>query len=183
MNPLTDIVVRNFRKGDRKALQHIFSVLYPALCYFAEKYLNNPGDAEDVAQEAFIELWNQHGKFESLNHVKTFLYVTAKNKCLNILKHNLIKEKYAYDQAPDISEVMVFEDHLIRAETIANIRFAVDNLPEKQKKITLFSIQGLTNREIADELNISLNTVKLQKKIAYRKLRDILGLAVLIFLK
>lgn len=52
-----------------------------------QKFIGNDDDAEDVAQEIFIELWHQHRKFESLDQIKAFLYLSIKNKCLNFRKH------------------------------------------------------------------------------------------------
>ena len=176
MKALTDAVINNFRKGDQKALRHIFAELYPTLCYFACKYVQDKDEAEDITQEVFIELWNQREKFTGISHIKTFLYISVRNRCLNVLKHQRVIGKYEQEQLSDDVGTIAFEDHLIQAEVTGKIKNAVDSLPEQQKKITLLSIQGLKNHEIAEDLQISVNTVKLQKKIAYRKLREMLGI-------
>jgi RNA polymerase sigma-70 factor (family 1) len=180
LKALSDIVINNFKKGDRKAFKLIFTVLYPSICFFADKYLHDHDEAEDITQEVFIALWDQRGNFNSIDHIKTFLYIAVRNKCLNVLKHRRIKEQYAREQPADATHTTAFEDHLIRSEVIHNIRRAIDSLPECQRKITLLGMQGLKNHEIAEDMNISVNTVKLQKKIAYRKLRKLLESAVVL---
>ena len=168
-------IINNFRKGNQKAFQKIFIQLYPAICYFAKKYLADADGAEDVAQETLMELWNQRSKFRDINQIKAFLYFSAKNKCLNIIKHLHIKEKYQQLQISQEHKIPVFEDEVVQAEVIRNINLAIDSLSDQRKKIIIFGMQGLKNHEIAKKLNISVNTVKLQKKIAYQRLRRILG--------
>jgi RNA polymerase sigma-70 factor, ECF subfamily len=64
---------------------------------------------------------------------------------------------------------------VIKAEVIRQIRYELDQLPAQRKKIILLNMQGLKNEEIAEDLGVSINTVKLQKKIAYEQLRQKLG--------
>ena len=64
-----------------------------------------------------------------------------------------------------------FTSELVLQETARLVDIAVDTLPTRCKKIIKFSLLGYKNGEIANELEITLNTVKAQKKIAYRKLR------------
>ncbi len=174
-NILNTNTIIHFRKGNQKAFQQIFTQLYTSLCSFANKYLNDKDEAEDTVQEVFIELWNQRLKFENVNQVKAFLYLSIKNKCLNIIKHINIKQKYIDEYIDEREQEGFFEENVIKSEVISQIKNAINKLPEQRKKIILLNIQGLKNNEIAEDLSISVNTVKLQKKIAYKYLREQLG--------
>lgn len=174
-NNLNTSTINSFRKGNQKAFQYIFTELYASICLFANKFLNNKDEAEDTVQEVFIELWNQRIKFENINQVKAFLYLSVKNKCLNIIKHLNIKQNYINEFKNESEQEEFFEENLIKAEVISQLIRAINNLPEQRKKIILLNLQGLKNPEIAEDLNISVNTVKLQKKIAYKHLREKLG--------
>jgi len=149
----------------------IFDSLYPVMTLFAKKILIDTIHAEDITQEVFIELWNQRTKFESYEHIKAFLYLAIKNKCLNHNKHLNVKDKYKHHI--DDSTLHTFDDNdIIESEVINNLYKSINQLPEQQKQVIIYTLQGLTNKEIAQELDISTNTVKFHKKSAYQFLRN-----------
>ena len=165
-----DKTIKEFRQGQKDAYRLLFNQLYPVMCLFAKKFVTDYGDAEDISQEVFVELWNRRAKFESLNQVKAFLYLSVKNRCLNFKKHQTVKEKYA-NVIPANSDPSV-EENIIEAEVINHLKRAIESLPEQQRQVILHSLQGLNNNEIAESMQISVNTVKLHKKIAYSQLRE-----------
>ncbi len=177
MQPNTII---EFQKGDKHAYQQLFMELYPVMCRFSNNYLYDYNDAEDITQEVFIELWNQRSKFENQDQIKAFLYLSIKNKCLNFIKHLAIREKYFESELERNEED--FDEFVLEAEVVQNIYTAIESLSEQRKKIILLSMEGLKNNEIAEDLSISINTVKLQKKIAYQQLREKLKTSVFLFL-
>jgi RNA polymerase sigma-70 factor (family 1) len=170
---MQDKTVIEFQRGDKETYRLIFNMLYPVMCLFAKKFINDYDDAEDIVQEVFIELWNLRAKFECLEHVKAFLFLSIKNRSLNYIKHQVIKEKYR--QISQIDPPEYFEEFVIEADVIYNLSNAINDLPEQRKLIMQQSMQGLANNEIAEKMNISINTVKLHKKIAYKELRQKLG--------
>jgi len=178
-------LVQQLNSGSQKAYQKLFDRLYPILCLFAIKFIKDKNEAEDIVQEVFIELWKQREKFNNINQIKGFLYKSIKNKCLNNIKHEKIKLEYSNEILITETEEY-FEEQLIKTEVIVHIQKSVKTLPKQRKDIILMNMQGLKNNEIAEELNISVNTVKLQKKIAYKQLRktlkDIYLLAGLFFI-
>jgi RNA polymerase sigma-70 factor (family 1) len=162
--------ILKFRNGDIKAYRALFIKLYPVMCLFSKKIIQSYDDAEDIVQEVFIELWNQRQRFESIEQIKAFLYLSVKNRCLNFLKHLKVKEKFVGTTLA--ADGQFFEEHILESEVIQNIYNAVNDLPEQRKQIIILSMQGLKNNEIAEDMQVSVNTVKLQKKIAYKQLRE-----------
>jgi len=162
--------ILKFKNGNKKAYHSFFIKLYPVMCLFSKKIIHNYDDAEDIVQEVFIELWKQRQSFESIEQIKAFLYLSIKNRSLNFLKHLSVKEKFVATTMADAGQFL--EEHILEAEVIQNIYNAVNDLPEERKQIIILSMQGLKNNEIAKDMQVSINTVKLQKKIAYKQLRQ-----------
>jgi len=168
---LTSELLKQLRAGENKAFENIFNLFFPALCSFADTYVHNHNISEDVVQEVFIALWNNRENFNNPLPLKSFLYTSVRNRCLNYLKHQNVANKHIEESEKVMESDVFFFDHLIEEETHRLIYNAIDELPPHCKRILLLSLNGLTNPEIADQLNISINTVKTQKAIAYKQLR------------
>jgi RNA polymerase sigma-70 factor (ECF subfamily) len=168
---MQDNAVAEFQQGNRQSFRLLFDTLYPVMCLFAKKFVNNLDEAEDIVQEVFVELWNQHAKFESFNQIKAFMYLSVKNKCFNFIKHQQVKVKYAISCSLDNTDA-AFDEAVIEAEVVNNINDEINKLPEQQKQVILLSMQGLSLEEVADNMQISVNTVKMHKKLAYKQLRE-----------
>jgi len=153
----------------------LFTAFYPTLCYFANKYTNNVEVSKDIAQDIFIKIWEDKIQFDSPDKVKSFLYTSVRNKSLDYLKsgQNRFIDK---NETPDVE--IATETHFLRevmiAETTLIIENAISSLPKKCAQIIKLSIQEHTNDQIAEELSLSVNTIKAQKRIAYNKLRSLL---------
>lgn len=169
-----------FQLDSKAKFQDIFNMLYKGMCLYAFKYTKNQDEAEDIVQEVFVELWKQHAKFESLNQVKAFLYLSIKNRSLNVIKHNFVKEEYLQKAHKD--EASTDDGYILEAEIIQNLYKAINNLPEQQKNVILLSLQELKNDEIAQAMQLSVNTVKLYKKLAYQQLRENISPALFLLL-
>lgn len=151
----------------------LFKTYYTRLCYFAFQFIGNKDQARDIAQEAFVSYLGQREKVAV--HplaIKNFLYSSVRNACLNELRHEKVVEKFAAAQEnvlPDDSTIILT---MIRSEVAGEIHRALETLPEScQLIIRMGYINGLKNQEIANQLNISVNTVKTQKKRGLQLLR------------
>ena len=91
---LTVINEKLFRNGDKRAFRAVFDQSFKDLCLFANRFVRDLPAAEDIAQEAFITLWNNHAIMESMPHIKSFLYTITRNAAINHLKHEKIKNEY-----------------------------------------------------------------------------------------
>lgn len=104
--------------------------------------------------------------------MKAYLYSTVRNKALNVLKHRKIEQHYMNEILQDEDAELYYMRSVIEEETRRLIFTAIDSLPEHCRKVCLLNLEGMDNQEIADELQVSLNTVKFHKKNAYKLLRD-----------
>jgi len=155
-------------KRKRKEFRTFFDSFYPMLCLFAQKYVQDTDVASDMVQDAFIKLWKGKEDFENENAVKGFLYMVTRNNCLNYIKHQKITLEYSVQA---MEKDLFFRDHMVEAETYKSIHDAIEVLPFQGKRVVEMSMSGVKNPEIAQRLDISVNTVKSVKSNAYRLLR------------
>lgn len=146
-----------------------FDDFYPILVVFANKFLNDQNKAEDVVQESFIYLYENKMNLNDIDRIKSYLYATARNKCLNILRHNNIRKEYR-DSVVEESELF-YQEKLIENETYSLLLKAINKLPEQTANVVNLMLRGYKNIEIAEELDISVNTVRNLKQMAIKKLR------------
>ena len=151
-------------------MENLFRYHYRPLCIFALHYLKDIDVSEDVVQEAFGVLWEKLSAGEKVVNQKGYLYSVVKNRSLDILrKGGLTGEAISLDGSVDDIEEPTVED----AEVEARLWTAIDTLPEKCREIFLMSKRdGLKQEEIAQELGISLQTVKNQVSKALKILKD-----------
>ncbi|MEG0796712.1 MAG: sigma-70 family RNA polymerase sigma factor [Odoribacter sp.] len=165
---------------------YIFKTFYlrnfKTISGFCNSYLKDSELARDVAQEVFFKLYQNRLQLTTEEHARTWMYLAAKNLCIDHLR----KLKFRPETLNEIPEAILsdnyFLDQITEQEAIRNIQLAINNLPEQTRKIILLSIQEKSNAEIAEILNISINSVKTLKKNGYQKLRQILKNEYIIFL-
>ena len=165
-------IIRHINQGDRKAFKVVFEQYFNALSAFGYKFVVDQFVVEDMVQEVFISFWEKRQDFSHMNALKAFLYTSVRNKCLNHIKHQSVVQKHEKALVYDLESEQNFASHVIEEETFNQLFAEIRNLPRAAQDIMLLALNGLKNQDIADELNISVNTVKTQKKIAYSKLKD-----------
>ena len=150
-----------------------FRTYYQTMCHFAYGYLKDSLKAEDVVQLVFVKIIDNSellGASEEL--VKNYLYKAVRNACLNEIKlgeiHQTILSRIQQDKLNE--DNLIF--HIIRSEIYQEIMKAVKELPPRcQHVFELAFIAQKTNEEIAEELHLSVNTVRVQKNKAKQVLQ------------
>lgn len=176
-------------KSQEVDIKSLFDNLYDRLVYFSCQIIKNQEQAEDIVQEAFVKLWgNKDTLVNSEQSLKSYLYNTVKNLSLNVIRHSKVVDRYVQlnlreDEPMDAPIV----EAIMSAEVLSQIHKAVADLPQQYKTVSLLSFfEGKKNQEIADELGISVNTIKKQKQKAIQMLRlkltSLLSLMLAIFL-
>lgn len=181
----TDALLAAFNTRNPFAFRFIFEGHYRAAVLFAEGILyTEKEETEDIVQEAFVKLWGYNGSgFKSITQIRNFVYTIIKNACMDRIRQNKVAGKYqGHIQRQQQMQEADFIEPLITAETTRLINEAIDALPEQGRSVFKMSLGGLKNDEIADRLNISVNTVKTHKQRALASLRLSLGDAMLILL-
>ena len=155
------ITYEAIKNGDIKAFEALFREFYPSMCFVAMRFIGNEEAAEDIVQEAFIKLWEKRTTYNDIPCLKTFLYVSVKNLWFNHIRNK--KNTIDYTSQELQNKEVIFKNHLIEEETYRIIDDAVNALPPQSKKIIKMHLEGKQNKEIAETLNISVNSVKTLK--------------------
>ena len=157
--------------GEEKAFDYFFRQYYSALSYFANNIIGDEEEARDIVQDTFIKLWNSQTISERSETVKSFLYTTARNKCVDVLRkrkttENAQRELTERNPDPDCFDETAF------AEMMRLLNDHLAELPLKvQQIIKLYYVDGKKYHEIASEVESTPEAVRKQKERALKILR------------
>jgi RNA polymerase sigma-70 factor (family 1) len=161
--------------SDESSYRRIFDIFFPPLKRFANTFLKHPEQAEEVASDVLIAVWENRHKLADIDNIRVYLYVIAKNKCLNVLKS---RQSHPIISLDDISIDIAFtgknpEQLCINSEVRKKIEKTVNALPQRCKLVfKLVKEENLSYREVAAILNISVKTVDAQLVIAFKKITE-----------
>jgi RNA polymerase sigma-70 factor (ECF subfamily) len=163
---------------DLELFEDIYKRYYSYLCLLSEYIVKDASDAEEVVSDVFLKFWRLRLNIEKSASIKAYLCRAVRNTSLNYaIKNNKIN-KLTVSTDYELSEILNINcpntlDEIYSHETSEIIKKGIDTLPDACKKIFLLSRdQNMSYIEIAEQLSISVNTVKTQIKIALSKLRE-----------
>ena len=177
-----DEILELLKKGDKRGLEMLFQHFYRPLVMFALKFLERQDEAEDVVQEVFIKFWEQQTFLSIEKYLRSYLYNTVKNRCLNV------KESMEGVTMEPVETLVDFPDTETPDEEewekkIRPVREEVMALPEQTRKVFLMiALEDKSYKEVADALGISVNTVKTALHRALTTLRGRLDKATYLHL-
>ena len=167
---------------------------FSRLFLFAKEYVLFDEEAENIVQDIFLMLWEKREALRVDVSLTAYLFTLVKNKCIDFLRHQMVEQMYSENVKHEYNEELnvklfaleSFDHNFSSEEDIETLlRNAIDKLPERCRLIFIKSrIEGKKYKEIAEELNLSVNTVEGQISIALKKLREELKdyLPLLLFL-
>jgi RNA polymerase sigma-70 factor (family 1) len=167
--------------NDEHAFERLYRQYFIRLFRFCHAIVHEKAAAEEMAHDVFLSLWKRRDNLSGIDNLEVYLYVAAKNHCLNYLRHlrrahhlstidvdNLCDDALQFQADP--------ESLLIRAETMKRVLAAIGQLPPKCKLIfKLVKEDGLKYKDVARLLDLSVKTVEAQLAIAVRKIGQALG--------
>ena len=163
-------------------IKSIYDEYFKKLCVFANSIINDEEEAEEIVQGIILKLWEQRENYDTIENLTSYLYRSVKNSCINIITHNKIEDKYKSEtwfalKAMEIqaTEKTPQEEQDEHDKQEANLRNAIELLPERCKEVlTLSKFEGKRNKDIAEELDISVKAVEANITRAFTTLRKIL---------
>lgn len=174
--PSEQELVGRFSKGDDLAFKQLFNELIQPLCYFARQLTDDKEEAEDIASLAFHKLWERHQGFSSMTAIRSFLYTTVRNHCLNYLKHRKVVTEVQKRLLHLLEKEEAWADaRMIQADLVRKVYQEIEALPLRYREIIKLSyIQGCSTQEIAARLNLTESNVRMARSRAIMQLRNAL---------
>lgn len=174
----------DLREGDEKAFSQIFRMLYPAMCFYALRYTGDQAAAEDVAEGALLKIWERHTNFYNYQVLRSFLYRVVHNDSVNWIKYRERRGAHEKEMAlhAEFAEASVLEN-IVRAEVFNDVYAAFAKLPPRCRQIiSMIFFEGKKTREVAEELDLSIGTVKTQKARGLMLMRNHLTVFIMLIM-
>jgi RNA polymerase sigma-70 factor (ECF subfamily) len=145
-------------QGDAQAYRALADHFLPRIVAYCTRLLGNPTEAEDVAQETFLRLWKQADRWKPDARLSTWLFRIAHNRCIDRLRKRR-------ESSPDHLDRQSIGDRpsalMLRKQIASAVELALSELPERQRAaISLSHYEGLSNPEIAEVLDVSVEAVE-----------------------
>lgn len=174
VNPL---LIDRLCRGDESAFEAIFQHYHRQLLHFANTFCKDKELAQEIAQEAFVQLWLNREKLSSDLPLYPYLFTQVRRMTIDTFRKKLVQNRFREEQQHHLKIGVEETAQTIEwRELNSLVEAAVQRLPEQQQRIFQMSrTQGLTYEEIAEQLQLSKNTVKYHLMNALKKLRKALA--------
>jgi RNA polymerase sigma-70 factor (ECF subfamily) len=157
------------KEGNPSAYEELFKQTFPRMLGYCKLFIHDQAQANDLVQECFVRLWEKRLTISPNQSVESLLFVMLRNRCLNYLrdqKNELIDKSISAIGENELQHLYQLdftgrEEKTLEESLIEAIRESVDNLPEKRKLVFIKAkIEGKKNKEVAEELGISVKAVE-----------------------
>ncbi len=173
LNDDTNFLISRLRDGEESAYKALFSEYYKVLTVFANKYLRDIEASKELVQDLFVHIYERRENLEINSSLKSYLFRSTHNRCINYINAQKIRSKYAehVNFTTDIQDNSL--EHQVNTTEIENALYlAIGDLPPKCRSIFKMNrFEGLSNTEIAEKLKLSKRTVETQISKALKILR------------
>ncbi len=155
----------------KRIFEQLFRENYARLYYHAYSFLNDEESAKDVVNDVFERVWINFEKVEFSTSILPLLYTLVRNRCVSYIRHRRVQERFTKEMLQE--EEKVDEEYMEYELLIEKLRHSVEQLPGQTKVVfKKCFLDGRKYQEAADELNISINTVKTHINKALKLLRS-----------
>lgn len=178
LNMLSDMELADlFKSGSHAAYEEIYNRYYGALYIHAFKRLQDREECRDIIQELFTHLWLKREEIELNGQLSGYLYTSVRNRIFDLLARKKLKASYITSIQEFALSNQIATDHRVRQNLLMTIiDQEIQSLPPRTREIFELSRKGhFTHKEIAEQLNLSEQTVKSTVNNALKVLRVKLG--------
>lgn len=155
------VLLEGLKEGNEKIFDYIFHYYYSGLVVFAQKYIPDSDVAKDIVQALFVKLWTNREKLVINSSLKSYLFSSIKNRCIDYLRHEATKGKVEKKLIADLSEITDERNLFVESELREKINAAMEKLPPVCREVFYMNrFEGLKSAEIAEKKEISVRTVE-----------------------
>jgi RNA polymerase sigma-70 factor (ECF subfamily) len=169
-----EVIVNRLINKDKRAFELVFNQYYSIMVLYASRFMDTKEEAEEIVQDVFVKFWEKCDSLSEDSSIKSYLYRSVHNSCLNSIKHEKVKDGYRQYVIQMMESSYQNEFDIEDPDILRNrINEEIDKLPPRCAEIFKLSrFEGLKYQEIADHLEISVKTVEVQMGKALKVLRE-----------
>lgn len=184
---INEATIEGVKNGDMAAFDLVYRAYSKRLYRFVYGIIKTEIDAEEIVQEVFVKIWESHEKINNFTLFDSYLFTIAYNCTISLIRKKLSEKKYiqyikSLQIPPQQKPAEINLDFEILSEKVNGL---IRKLPPRQKEVFMLHRENeLTYRQIAEKLDISVNTVENHMSKALKFLRNNLNkesLAALLF--
>lgn len=181
-------LISALKLGSGKAFDNIYQMYSKRLYAYCLQFTKSPEESEEIVQDVFVKLWQNRAHIRQNETLRALLFIMAKHHLINAYRSKI--NHPVYEEFVDYKDTLSVEDAHSRLEYNEfkqAFQKALESLPDTQRKvISLSRIHQLSNKEIAEKLSLSEQTVKNQISLGLKalkeKLNKILWVILLLFI-
>ena len=168
------VLITKLKAGDYPAFSNIFTAYYQDLVLFATRFTHDLNHAEEIVQDTFVRLWEEHESIKVTISLKSYLLKIVQNKCIDWYRHKKIMQTHNNSVMESPPQFIYDTDsYILYSELQEQIEAALDKLPEEISEVFRMNrFRGLKYHEIADLLGVSARTIEVRIGKALHMLRD-----------
>ena len=159
----TEELIQRFNRREESAFEYIYGLLYQDLLYFSIKLFHNSDLVpQDTIQDLFMKLWiGKHISFNSLEHIKAYMYTSIRNSFREYSSHQKVKSKYEQTLQNEDDR---FTSYLVETEVISELSRHPELFPKECAKVLKLYLEGWDIKDIAEKLDKSPSTIYTQRQ-------------------
>ena len=168
------VLFKKIKEGDIATFEMVFRQYYTPLCMYAFSITGRKDIAEEVVQDVFYNIWKERERIRIRLSLKNYLFGAVKNHSLNYKEHEEVHQRYQEQILLESHETDLSPHELLEYKELESLISKILNrMPGRRRKIFLLHrMEGKKQKEIADELAISIKTVEAEMTKAYQALRQ-----------
>ena len=171
-------LIDSLKTDGQEGFVAIYRKFYKQLLFFILGYLKENRVAEEIVADVFVKVWERRSDFHTMENLKAFIYISAKNASLNVIRSE--RSKGIHESLTNYEDLLADDrdvfSKMIHAELINSIFIEVGKLPEKQREVfNMTYLENKTVEEIAEELQMSPTAVYTNRSRAIHTIRTLLG--------
>lgn len=175
---ISGLMVR-ISEGDSTAYDTLFRRYYASMVLYADHFLHDKEESEDLVIDLFTSLWQKRKTFSNIKSDKSFLFILLRNKVIDFLR---VKARFRKEELTDIFFEESVEETIFEVELYTRLKEEIDKLPRKCAEVLRLKLDGLDDHEISEQMNLQYETVRSHTKRGIALLRKKFDKSMLLFL-
>jgi RNA polymerase sigma-70 factor (family 1) len=168
------VLLNSLIGGDKEAFSTIFNAYYRDMVMFALSFTHEPDIAEEIVQETFVKLWEEHSKLKINESLRSYLLKSVQNRCIDWFRHKKVRQIHMNEV---IHNSVLFEydtdNYMLRSELEDKIKKTLLLIPpDCREAFRMNRDEGLKYQEISEKLNVSVRTIEVRIGKALHLLRE-----------